>query len=150
MYTHVTLDYTDACACEIAFIFNASVCSVYKDFHKHCLYSHLCISMYVAFGRSYACVRMCLHNTCALFLVADTQLYKRLRPSVRRLVGRSVGRLVGRSVTLELKSGKTRISAPALPSATDGRVSDLVSLLPLLPPLLHLFFLLLLLLLDAF
>ena len=33
----------------------------------------------------------------------DTQLYKRLCPSVRPLVGRSV--------TLELKSGKTRISA---------------------------------------
>ena len=37
-----------------------------------------------------------------------------------------VGRLVGWSVTLELKSGKTRISAPAHPSATDGRVSGLV------------------------
>merc|ERR1712074_472930 len=49
-----------------------------------------------------------------LFLVADTQLYKRLCPSV------------GRLVTLELKSGKTRISAPAHPSATDGRVSGLV------------------------
>ena len=52
------------------------------------------------------------------FLVADTQLYKRLCPSVRWLVGRSV--------TLELKSGKTRISGPAHPSATDGRVSGLV------------------------
>ena len=57
-----------------------------------------------------------------IFLVADTQLYKRLCPSVRRLVGWSVGR----SVTLELKSGKTRISAPAHPSATGGRVSGLV------------------------
>ena len=54
------------------------------------------------------------------FLVADTQLYKRLCPSV--------GRSVGWSVTLELKSGKTRISAPAHPSATDGRVSGLVFL----------------------
>ena len=56
------------------------------------------------------------------FLVANTQLYKRLCPSVRW----SVGRLVGWSVTLELKNGKTRISAPAHPSATDGRVSGLV------------------------
>ena len=54
-----------------------------------------------------------------LFLVADTQLYKRLCPSV----GRSVGWSVGWSVTLELKSGKTRISA------TGGRVSGLVSFL---------------------
>ena len=38
----------------------------------------------------------------------------------------SVGWLVGRSITLELKSGKTRISTPAHPSATDGRVSGLV------------------------
>ena len=37
-----------------------------------------------------------------------------------------VGWLVGRSVVIELKSGKTRISAPAHPSATDGRVSGLV------------------------
>ena len=36
----------------------------------------------------------------------------------------SVGQLVGH---LELKSRKTRISAPAHPSATDGRVSGLVS-----------------------
>jgi len=62
------------------------------------------------------------------FLVADTQLYKRLCPSVGRLIGRLVGRSVGWSVTLELKSGKTRISAPAHPSATDGRVSGLVNL----------------------
>ena len=57
------------------------------------------------------------------FLVADTQLYKRLCPSV----GWSVGWLVGWSVeVIELKSGKTRISAPAHPSATGGRVSGLV------------------------
>ena len=55
------------------------------------------------------------------FLVADTQLYKRLYPSVRPSVRWSVGR----SVTLELNSGKTRISAPAHTSATDGRVSRL-------------------------
>ena len=61
-----------------------------------------------------------------LFLVADTQLYKRLCPSVRWSVGWLVGWSVGRSVTLELKSGKMRISAPAHPSATDGRVSGLV------------------------
>ena len=53
------------------------------------------------------------------FLVADTQLYKRLFSSV--------GRSVGWSVTLELKSGKTHISAPAHPSATGGRVSSLVT-----------------------
>ena len=57
-----------------------------------------------------------------MFLVADTQLYKRLCPSV----GWLVGWLVGWSVVIELKSGKTRISAPAHPSATDGRVSGLV------------------------
>ena len=49
------------------------------------------------------------------FLVADTQLYKSLCLSVRRSVGVN-----------ESKSGKTRISAPAHPSATDGRVSGLV------------------------
>ena len=53
------------------------------------------------------------------FSVADTQLYKRLCPSVRWLVGRSVR-------NHESKSVKTRISAPAHPSATDGRVSGLV------------------------
>ena len=52
------------------------------------------------------------------FLVADTQLYKRLRPSVRP------------SITIESKSGKTRISAPAHPSATGGRVSVLYSTYP--------------------
>ena len=57
------------------------------------------------------------------FLDASTHLYKRLCPSI----GRSVGRLVGRSVeVIESKSGKTRISAPAHPSATGGRVSGLV------------------------
>ena len=34
--------------------------------------------------------------------------------------------MVGRSVTLELKSGKTLISAPAYPSATGGRAFGLV------------------------
>ena len=54
-----------------------------------------------------------------VFLVADQRLYKRLCPSVRRSIGRSV--------TLESKSGKTRISAPAHPSATGiGRVTGLV------------------------
>ena len=53
------------------------------------------------------------------FLVADTQLYKRLCLSVCWLVGLSV--------TIESKSEKTRISAPAHPSATDGRVSGLVT-----------------------
>ena len=53
------------------------------------------------------------------FLVADTQLYKRLCPSVGWSVGWSVE-------VIELKSGKTRISAPAHPSATGGRVSGLV------------------------
>ena len=54
------------------------------------------------------------------FLVADTQLYKRLCPSVRPSVGWSVR-------NHESKSEKTRISAPAHPSATDGRVSGLVN-----------------------
>ena len=49
-----------------------------------------------------------------MFLVAYTQFYKRLCPSVRP------------SVMIGSKSGKTRISAPAHPSATDGRVSGLV------------------------
>ena len=58
-----------------------------------------------------------------LFLVADKRLYKRLCPSVRW----SVGPLVCRSVVIELESVKTRISAPAHPSATGiGRVSGLV------------------------
>ena len=39
-------------------------------------------------------------NKCVPFLVADTQLYKRLCPSV----GRSVGRSVGLSVTLSFFS----------------------------------------------
>ena len=57
------------------------------------------------------------------FLVADTQLYKRLCPSVRPSVRPSVGP----SGVIELKSGKTRISAPAHPSATGiGCVSGLV------------------------
>ena len=66
------------------------------------------------------------------FLVADTQLYKRLCPSV----GRSVGPLVGPWTRVE-KGGNERfrtflvadscISAPAHPSATGGRVSGLVS-----------------------
>ena len=43
-----------------------------------------------------------------------------VRPSVRPSVRRSV--------TLELKSGKTHISAPAHPSASGGRVSGLVIL----------------------
>ena len=39
----------------------------------------------------------------------------------------SVGRSVGWSVeVIESKSGKTRLSAPAHPSATGGRVSGLV------------------------
>ena len=53
------------------------------------------------------------------FLVADTQLYKRLCPSVGRSVGRSVE-------VIESKSGETRISATAHPSKTGGRVSGLV------------------------
>ena len=61
------------------------------------------------------------------FLVADKRLYKRLCPSVCR----SVGWLVGPSVRgHESKSEETRISAPAHPSTTGGRVSGLV--LPLL------------------
>ena len=52
------------------------------------------------------------------FLVADKRLYKRLCPSVRQSIGPSV--------VIELESVKTRISAPAHPSATGGRVSGLV------------------------
>ena len=48
-----------------------------------------------------------------LFLVADTQLYKRFCPSVRWSVGNDL-------------VVKTRISAPAQLSATGGRVSGLV------------------------
>ena len=59
------------------------------------------------------------------FLVADTQLYKSLCPSVRPSVGPSVREHKSKSV-------KTRISAPAHLSATGGRVSSLVALL-LLP-----------------
>ena len=55
------------------------------------------------------------------FLVADTQLYQRLCPSVRPSVGRSVGEH-------KLKRVKTCISAHAHPSATGGRVSGHVSL----------------------
>ena len=38
--------------------------------------------------------RLTVHARARAFLVADTQLYKRLCPSVRWLVGRSVGWLV--------------------------------------------------------
>ena len=44
------------------------------------------------------------------FLVADTQLYKRLCPSVRWSVGRSVGRLVGWSVSWWF--GQQRVCPP--------------------------------------
>ena len=60
----------------------------------------------------------------ALFLVACTRLYNPLCPSVGPLVRRSVGPSV---MVIELESVKTRISAPAHPSATGiGRVSGLV------------------------
>ena len=56
------------------------------------------------------------------FLVADKRLYKRLCPSVRRLVGRSVREH-------ESKSGENMHFRPAHPSATGiGRVSGLVFL----------------------
>ena len=57
------------------------------------------------------------------FLVADTQLYKRLCPSVHWSVPCSVHPSVRQH---ELKSGKTHISAPAHLYATGGRVSGLV------------------------
>ena len=44
-----------------------------------------------------------------IFSVADTQLYKKLCPSVLLSVGPSVRRSVGRPVTLELKTRETRI-----------------------------------------
>ena len=53
------------------------------------------------------------------FLVTDMKLFKKLCLSV--------GQLVRWSVMIELKSWKTRISAPAHPSATGGRVFGLVS-----------------------
>ena len=59
------------------------------------------------------------------FLVADTQLYKRLCPSVGLSVHWSVGPSVNQH---KLKSGKTCIFTPAHPSATGGCVSGLVSL----------------------
>ena len=63
-----------------------------------------------------------------MFLVADTQLYKSLCPSVGPLVRWSVGPSVHPSVREhESKSVKTRISAPAHPSATGMAVSGLVS-----------------------
>ena len=52
-----------------------------------------------------------------------------MRPciSIRGFVRPLVGRSVGRSVVIELERVKTRISAPAHPSATGiGRVSGLV------------------------
>ena len=61
----------------------------------------------------------CLLGVNPALLVADTQLYKRLCPSVGRLVGQSVR-------GHESKSEETRISAPAHPSATGGLVSGLV------------------------
>ena len=57
------------------------------------------------------------------FLVVDTQLYKRLCLSVGPSVHWSVHPSVRKH---ESKSGKTRISAPAHQSATDGRESGLV------------------------
>ena len=56
-----------------------------------------------------------------LFLVADKRLYKRLCPSVGRSDGWSVGPWWS-----SWESAKTRISTPAHPSATGGRVSGLV------------------------
>ena len=59
---------------------------------------------------------------CHLFLFADLRLYKRLCPSV--------GSLVHWSMLIELERVKTRISAPAHPSATGiVSVSGLVSTL---------------------
>ena len=64
------------------------------------------------------CIRPCLFLSLSVsrFLVANTQLYKRICPSIHPSVRKH-----------ESKSGKTHISAPAHPSATDGRVSGLVS-----------------------
>ena len=62
------------------------------------------------------------------FLSLFSRVHATLQPalSVGRSVGWLVGRSVSRSVTLELKSGKMGISAPAHPSATDERVFGLV------------------------
>ena len=66
-----------------------------------------------------------------IFLVADTQLYKRLCPSVCPLVGRLVGpwkrvKKWGNERFKTFLVADSCISAPAHPSATDGRVSGLV------------------------
>ena len=68
------------------------------------------------FGRSMNGWIVYALGTFYLFSVADKRLYKRLCPSIRWSVGEH-----------ESKSGETRISAPAHPSATGfGRVSGLV------------------------
>ena len=70
------------------------------------------------FGRSMNGWIVYALGTFYLFSVADKRLYKRLYPSIRWSVGEH-----------ESKSGETRISAPAHPSATGiGRVSGLVSI----------------------
>jgi len=75
------------------------------------------------------------------FLVVDTQLYKRLCPSIHLSVRWSVGP-PARVEKWENKRSRTFlvanscISAPAHLSATDGRVSGLVLFLFLLLPLL--------------
>ena len=62
------------------------------------------------------CIDMSFHSLSFIFLVADERLYKRLCPLVCWSIGQH-----------ESKSGKTSISAPALPAATDiSRVSGFV------------------------
>ena len=64
------------------------------------------------------------------FLVFQSRTSDSIRGFVRPSVGQLIGWSVGRSVVIELESVKTRISAPAHPSATGiGRVSGLVPVL---------------------
>ena len=71
---------------------------------------------------------ICLWSINILFLVADTQLYKRLCQSVRPSVRPSVCPSVRPLVCLSVNVDQVRISAPAHPSATGDHVSGLVNL----------------------
>ena len=100
-----------------------------------CLFNYLIIWLFILYfcprilsSRGLISSRLgCNSFPNSFFLVADTQLYKRLCPSVGPLVRPSV-------MVIELESVETRISAPAHPSATGiGRVSGLVFLCQFVP-----------------
>ena len=63
-----------------------------------------------------------------IFLVADTQLYKRLCPSVGSSVHWSVGPLVHRSVTHKSKSGKMSVLDAFMGMCVGGGVYQYVTL----------------------